>query len=91
VTLFPASDAPVSVQYTTVDGTAKGGQDYVTVPLSTLVFAPGQTNREVDVDIRGVDGSEAARVFALQLSAPQGAVLARDRAVGTLAAWAYGS
>ena len=45
-----ASDTPVTVQYTTSDGTATAGVDYAAIS-GTLNFAPGQTVKNVVVPI----------------------------------------
>ena len=46
VTLSAASSTPVSVNYTTADGTALAGTNYYALS-GTVTFAPGQTSREI--------------------------------------------
>ncbi len=59
VTLQHAYDDTVTVRYSTEDGTASGGADFTPVS-GVLVFAPGETTRQVSVNILpdGVDESE---------------------------------
>jgi Calx-beta domain-containing protein len=71
VTLNPASNDTVSVNFATADGTAIGGVDYL--PLSqTVVFAPGQTAQTVTVQILK---SGTGKKFYGELSVPTGAPL----------------
>src|ERR1700676_4309675 len=52
IDLSAASKQAVSVNYTTVDGTAKAGTDY-TAASGTLTIAAGQTEVYVDVQVTG--------------------------------------
>jgi hypothetical protein len=49
LTLNAPSETPLSLQYRTVAGTAVAGVDFVPVTNATVVFAPGQTTREITV------------------------------------------
>jgi hypothetical protein len=51
VTITPASDKTVTVKWSTKDGTAKSGVDYTAVSGESLVFAPGQTQKNIEVPI----------------------------------------
>jgi DNA-binding beta-propeller fold protein YncE len=71
VTLSAASSTPVSVSYSTGDGSALAGTDY-TGQAGTITFAPGQTTRQIlltALDDNLVDGNET---FSVQLSNPSG-------------------
>jgi Calx-beta domain-containing protein len=69
-----ASD--VTVAYTTADGTATAGADYVTT-AGTLTFAGGQTSATIVVPILQDSLAEGKETFTLTLGSPQGgAVLA---------------
>lgn len=76
VTLDAAAAAPVSVDYTTQDGTAVSGEDY-TPTSGTLTFQPGETRKIVYVTVRKTEEA-ADEQFSLHLSNPQGVVLAGD-------------
>ncbi|HVH71471.1 MAG TPA: Calx-beta domain-containing protein, partial [Candidatus Dormibacteraeota bacterium] len=71
VTLNPPRDAQVSVSFTTVDGTAMAGVDYVATS-ETVTFAIGEGERTVTVPIITPCSGEAKYFFG-QLSSPSGA------------------
>ncbi len=75
VTLSPASDQTVTVDYATSDVTAVSGQDYTAV-TSSLTFAPGETSLTVSVPILEDALAEGDETFQLSLSNPANAVLA---------------
>ena len=52
VSLSSASGQTVSVGYSTADGTATAGSDYVAIGGS-LVFTPGQVTKTVAVPVNG--------------------------------------
>jgi len=51
VLLSTASDKEVSLKWSTTDGTAKAGEDYIAAAGATLVFAPGETLKYIEVPI----------------------------------------
>ncbi|MGH9267111.1 MAG: Calx-beta domain-containing protein, partial [Acidimicrobiales bacterium] len=75
--------APVSVNFTTVDGTAKAGTEY-TATSGTLTFAPAQTSRSVSVPVLASGRLKPDQSFRLQLSSPVGASILRGTATATL-------
>ena len=74
VTLSCPTDAPVSVDFTTVDGTALAGEDF-TAATGTLTFAPGEVSQYVVVDILEDTKGGVHEDFTVELSAPQGGTL----------------
>jgi len=83
ITLSAAQALPVSVNWSTANGTAIGGADYS--PRSgKVVFTPGQTSRTVVVPVIGDTAVEADETFRVQLSQPRGATLAAAFATGTI-------
>jgi hypothetical protein len=72
VWLSPGSSVPVTVNYTTVDGTAIAGTDYVATS-GTLTFAPGQTSQYISVTVIGNAVYQPGRTFSVVLSNPQNA------------------
>jgi hypothetical protein len=83
VTLSAASDVPVSVNYTTADGTAKAGIDYV--PASgSVVFAAGETSKTVTIQVNGDRLPEADKTFSVSLNSPNNAGISRSIAFGTI-------
>jgi hypothetical protein len=84
VTLSPASNQPVTVSYTTANGTATSGSDYLAT-AGTLTFAPGQTSKIISVSAVGDRLGEVNETFGVVLSNADGAVIADATAVGTIA------
>ena len=70
VSLAQPSDTEVSVSYQSVDGTAIAGQDYVAVS-GTLVFAPGETEKKIPIQLLNAGSINEAKTFEMQLSQPQ--------------------
>ena len=83
ITLSAAQTVPVSVNWSTANGTATAGGDY-TARSGEVAFAPGQTSRTVVVPVIGDTAVEADETFRVQLSQPRGATLAAAFATGTI-------
>ncbi len=83
VTLDKAADGPVTVAYSTANGTATADADYEATS-GTLTFAAGETSKTVHVDIVGYTASEANETFTVTLSNASGATIADATAVGTI-------
>ena len=64
-------DQPVEVKYTTVDGTAVAGQDYIPTQ-GTVVFYPGEQSVPIPVEIIGDNLPEPDETFYLKLYDPIG-------------------
>lgn len=83
VTLSDALTNPVTVDYTTVNGSATAGRDYR--PTSgRLTFLPGDQELIVDVPVLAdptIDGTEQ---FSVTLTRPTGTVLSRATGTGTI-------
>ncbi|MEY2876383.1 MAG: hypothetical protein RLZZ373_3754, partial [Pseudomonadota bacterium] len=83
VTLSEPSTLPVTVRYTTSDGTATGGTDY-TPTTGVLTFAPGETTKTVAVPILADTVYEGDETFKLTLSDPVNVGLPNPDALGTI-------
>ena len=83
VTLDRAASGPVTVSYTTTDGTAQARTDYLEA-YGTLTFAAGETEKTVRVAIINDAVEDSGETFRLVLSNPTGAQLADAEAVGTI-------
>ena len=83
VTLDKAADGPVSVAYSTANGTARAGKDYV-ASSGTVTFAAGETSKMVHVDIKGDVLAEKNETVTVNLSSPTGATIADGTATGTI-------
>jgi peptide/nickel transport system substrate-binding protein len=67
ITLSNVEPAPLTVDYTTVDGTARAGEDYTTT-AGTLTFAPGDRTKTLNVPLLEDGTDEVDETFSLRLS-----------------------
>jgi glucose/arabinose dehydrogenase len=81
VSLSAPSPGGVSVQYATADGSASSPTDFA-ARSGTLTFAAKKTSATINVPIQGDGTNESSEAFAVGLSNPVGATIAR--AVGTV-------
>lgn len=72
VTLSNLSDLPVTVKYSSVNGTAEAGFDYDAV-LGTLTFAPGERTKTISVPLRNDTVYESSETFQIVLTDPTNA------------------
>lgn len=84
ITMSVALTAPtVTVNYTTVNGTATAGTDYIATN-GTLTFAPGTTTQTVTVTVNGDTLHEANETFRVALSGATNASVATANGTGTI-------
>ena len=83
VTLTPPGEQVVTVNYTTVDGTAIADEDY-TATSGTLRFAPGDTSKTIRVPVLEDATAEPVETFTVVLSNPAGTNVVHDTGVGTI-------
>ena len=83
VTLSQASGQTITVSYASSNGAAVAGSDFTTAS-GTLTFAPGVTTQTIQVAVTGDALNEADESFAVTLSNPTNATLARAAASGTI-------
>ncbi|AWK88854.1 cellulase family glycosylhydrolase [Azospirillum thermophilum] len=83
VKLSGASDKPVTVEYNTVDGTAKAGSDYVATS-GKLTFAAGETVKTVAVKVLSDSISEGTETFSLKLANATSASISDASGTGTI-------
>jgi chitinase len=84
VSLSRGSPGGVSVDYTTVDGTAVAPGDYTPV-AGTITFAKGQSSQTVEVPVVGDRVGEPSEQFSLVLSNPVGVKIGRGVGVARIA------
>jgi len=77
-------DGEVSVNISTVDGTAIAGEDYEAIVDQPLLFSADTKIQEVKIKIIGDEENEPNETFTLQLSAANGATLAKGTATVTI-------
>ena len=83
VSLNSASATPVTVNYSTADGTAVAGSDYIAAS-GTLTFAPGVTTKTIVVPTLVDNVGGPTPVFTLNLSNAVGAIIAKGQGVATI-------
>ena len=82
VSLLPASEQTVTVQYATSSGTATSGTDF-TAKSGTLAFPPGTTSSTVSVQTTEDTDDEEDETFTLTLSNPTNATLGTTNTTAT--------
>ena len=83
VSLSRAASGPVTVDYTTADGSATAGSDYARTS-GTLTFNPGATAKTISVPVLDDAHDEGEETMRLRLSAATGAMIADGVATGTI-------
>jgi hypothetical protein len=66
--------APVTVSYSTVDGTAKAGQNY-TATSGTVTFQPGDLTKTISIPVTYVPGFKLNNSFNVTISNPANATI----------------
>ena len=84
VTLSRESLAPVTVVYSTADGTATLADDDYEATSGTLTFAAGVRTQLVTVQINGDTDQEGDEIFRVVLSDAVGAPIFNSQGVGTI-------
>src|SRR6185503_17176670 len=83
VTLSNDSDDPVTVNYTTADGSAIGGTDFQALS-GVLTFQPGETTQVITLGIAPDVYNEGIESFNVVLSTPTNATLGKAQAIVTI-------
>ncbi|MGD9719884.1 MAG: beta strand repeat-containing protein [Pirellulales bacterium] len=83
VSLSSASGKQVTVDYTTADGTAMAGSDYV-ARSGAVAFSPGTTTQTVTITVNGDTLDEIDETFSVNISAPVNATLGTATVQGTI-------
>ncbi len=83
VTLSAASAQTVTVNFSTANGTAAAGADYV-AQSGVVTFTPGQTSKTITVVVNGDSLVEPNETFFVNLSSPTNATIAAGQGIGTI-------
>lgn len=70
VLLLETPIAPVTVDFSTMNGSALAGLDFQQDFAGTLMFAPGETRQTIDIEVFGDAFEEFNETFTMQLSNP---------------------
>ena len=77
ISLLETQAQTVSVDFTTIEGTALAGSDYVATN-GTLTFAPGENQKIVSVEVTGDSPVESDEVFYLNITNAVNATIMRS-------------
>ncbi len=83
-TLSSATSKLVTINYSVVDGTAKGGEDFVAATNQTLVFQSNETSKKIIVIIVADDIKEPDETFSLVVNSATNAKAPATAATGTI-------
>jgi PKD repeat protein len=83
VSLNTASGKPVTVDYTTIDGSATAGSDY-TATNGKLTFAAGETTKTITVQVLGDSIDEFDENFGLNLNNATNATIGKGSSMTTI-------
>ena len=84
VYLDHAASAAVEVTYSTAEGTAKGGEDFVVQTNQLVTLQPGEMTKKVTVQIVADDLREGDETFSVVLSGATHAVIDKSTAAGLI-------
>jgi|GEM_PF-1326182 len=84
VTLSERASSTVTVDWSTVDGTATVADKDYRAASGTLVFTPGQKSKTIAVTVWADANAESDETFGVQLSNPVNATLQRDTGTVTI-------
>ena len=83
VTLAAASAKTVTAEYSTADGTAAAGADYVAL-TGTVTFAPGTTTQTIAIPLLNNGAATDGKTFNLILATPTNAGFTKATATATI-------
>ncbi len=84
VNVTPPGLQPITVNYSTANGTAVAPGDYTSIPQTLLVFGTGEASKQITVQVNGDTTIEPNETFFVNLSNPSNAVISDDQGVGTI-------
>ena len=84
VTVLGENKSNILLGYSTLDGSARGGIDYIPVFYGELLLLPGNPSKTIKINIIGDENEEPDENFQLLLFNASNAILANDRAVATI-------
>jgi len=84
ISMDKAFSQPVTVSYSTADGTAKAGEDYTAVSNQTVIFQPGEKSKKITISVTADTQREGAETFTVNLSNVVNGVIAKGVGTGTI-------
>jgi len=83
ITLSAPNSQPVTVTFTTSNGTAVGGTDYVS-SSGTVTFNPGETSKTITVVVDGDTVVEGNETFFVNLTSATNGIITDAQGIGTI-------
>ncbi len=83
ISMSPASDSAITVNFATMDGSGKSVEDY-NAASGALAFSAGETAKTVTVTVKGDKKRESDETFYVTLSGAGGAHLADGQGMGVI-------
>jgi hypothetical protein len=83
VSLSAPSAAPVTVHFSTQDGSALAGSDYIATS-GDLTFAPGEVTKQITVQVNGDTTEEEVEEFFVDLTSASGAGIGDSEGLGRI-------
>jgi len=84
VSLSKPSGQGISVNFATVNGTAKTSDSDYVAQSGSLYFAPGQTSQTIQIVIKGDTRKEQNETFQVKLTGASGASISDSQGTGTI-------
>lgn len=84
IKLSNAASQMVTVTYSTVEGTAKAGEDFTAVTNQTVTFQPNETEKPVAITVVADDAKEADDDFGVSLTAATNATIQQSAGFGII-------
>ncbi|HEY0059180.1 MAG TPA: family 16 glycosylhydrolase [Flavisolibacter sp.] len=84
IKLDRASSGAVSMTYSTIEGTAKAGEDFVAVPATKITFGANETEKVVSISVVADNNKEPDEEFTVTLSAAVGGAFQKSGAVAKI-------
>lgn len=78
LTLSKAYSQEVSVNYSTIEGTAKATSDFTPATNQTVTFQPNETEKKVQITIVADDIKEGDEIFQVKFDQPKNVFLAKS-------------
>lgn len=84
IQLSKAATKPVDVSYSTAEGTAKAGEDFVAVSNQTITIAAGETQKKIIIAVNTDDIKEGDDQFSVMISNATNAIPMKTTGVATI-------
>src|SRR5215204_3149982 len=81
LTLDHSYSKQVTINYTTVEGSAKAGQDFVAAANQTISFHPNEIQKKIVIGVVADDLKEGDEVFYVRIDNPVNVTLLKGTAV----------